>query len=656
MATSGSKTIAVTNYDDLKFSWSQTSQSVANNTTTISWKLELIAKTYGTIYSSVSKNWSVTVNGNKYSGTNTVGITAGQTITLASGSTTIPHGNDGSKTFSYSFTQEFGITFSGVYIGSKSGNGTGTLNTIKRVSVLGTINSFTIGNAITIPITKYQASYTDTLSVSLNGTTIKTVSSITNGYSLTFSDEQLQTIYSLMPNSTIATFTFKLTSKNGGTPVGASLKSVKGTIASNVIPKINSVTISEGNSNVTWGFYVQNKSKLKIVVGGNPSTGSILVSTKIECDGKSYNGYDLTTATITSSGSVQVKVTITDSRGRTATKTNTISVVAYSSPYINAFNVVRANANGVADATGNCALVTLNAGVSSCDSKNNHYYYVKYKSSNASSYTTELISSASSTFNGTYLIQNIDTNYSYDFMAVVNDSFESYSKSAKPLPTAYVTVDYLSGGKGIAFGKVAEIFDAFDCFMNALFRKLVRFSSTSFGNVIIKREGSTKGAGIGFENDNGVLGYVGMLDGANGGLYRWESDYASGVQYKILDTGNFVDSGWKTATLQSGFTTYTSATPVKYRKHGNLVEIRGAVKPTATITGGTTEHPIFYLPEEFKPSQKIVQRCQGSGLNTWSFVVDSSGAVSFGRYGSGTSYVDAGTNAWLTFQITYFVD
>ena len=106
MAKSGSTSVAVTNYDTLKFTWTEKSQSIANNTTTIEWKLQLVAGSYGYINSTVSKSWSVTVNGVKYSGSNTVGIANNTTKTLASGTTTIAHATDGSKQFSYSFSHK----------------------------------------------------------------------------------------------------------------------------------------------------------------------------------------------------------------------------------------------------------------------------------------------------------------------------------------------------------------------------------------------------------------------------------------------------------------------------------------------------------------------------------------------------------------------
>ena len=107
MATSGSSSVTVTSWDTLKFSWETTSQSIANNTSTISWKLQLISGSSGRIDSSASKNWSVTVNGTKYSGTNTVGIANNTTKTLASNTSAIAHNSNGTKTFSYSFSHPY---------------------------------------------------------------------------------------------------------------------------------------------------------------------------------------------------------------------------------------------------------------------------------------------------------------------------------------------------------------------------------------------------------------------------------------------------------------------------------------------------------------------------------------------------------------------
>jgi hypothetical protein len=114
MATSGYKDVAVANYITLRYSWTAGTQNVASNYTPISWKLQLISSnSSANINSSASKDYSVTTDGSKKTGTNTVGLSGGATKTLASGSKNIYHNSDGTKTFSYSFSQEFAITYSG---------------------------------------------------------------------------------------------------------------------------------------------------------------------------------------------------------------------------------------------------------------------------------------------------------------------------------------------------------------------------------------------------------------------------------------------------------------------------------------------------------------------------------------------------------------
>jgi hypothetical protein len=143
MATSGSKSIAATPHDTLKFSWSVISQDIANNSTKISWKMEMIADGYGEIKSTASKAWSITIDGTEVKGTNTIGLADNATKTLANGTATIYHYGDGTCTFSYSFSQEINIKWDGTQIGTKSGSGTGTLDTIPRQATLTSVSSFT---------------------------------------------------------------------------------------------------------------------------------------------------------------------------------------------------------------------------------------------------------------------------------------------------------------------------------------------------------------------------------------------------------------------------------------------------------------------------------------------------------------------------------
>lgn len=206
MATSGSKSIAVTSYDTLKFSWSTKSYSIENNTSTVSWKMQLIATEHGQIISSVSKDWSVTVNGEKYSGENKVAINNNKTITLASGETVIEHDEDGTKSFNYSFSQEFGITFSGESIGTKSGSGSGTLNTIPRAASIISAPNFVDGTNPTITYSNPAKNAVTSLSacISITGTDdipYREIDTMGSTYKFELTDAEINTLRTAASNS-----------------------------------------------------------------------------------------------------------------------------------------------------------------------------------------------------------------------------------------------------------------------------------------------------------------------------------------------------------------------------------------------------------------------------------------------------------------------
>lgn len=62
------------------------------------------------------------------------------------------------------------------------------------------------------------------------------------------------------------------------------------------------------------------------------------------------------------------------------------------------------------------------------------------------------------------------------------------------------------------------------------------FSHSTFGAIVLKRNGSTNASSIIFQNNNGTLGSIGMTSTANGGLKRWSADITSA--YTIWDSGN----------------------------------------------------------------------------------------------------------------------
>lgn len=157
---------------------------------------------------------------------------------------------------------------------------------------------------------------------------------------------------------------------------------------------------------------------------------------------------------------------------------------------------------------------------------------------------------------------------------------------------------------------------------------------------------------------NNAVEALNKLNGQTKITYGTEepSGGSDGDMYLQIVEDDDDDSGWVVPTLTSSFVAYSTAQYPAYRKIGKMVEVRGAVKPTAAIIGSSDWVTIFTLPEGYIPSQSVQIVCQGSGLNTWLFGIDNSGNVKFSRYKNLDGYTEAGTAAWLTFQAMFFVD
>lgn len=114
------------------------------------------------------------------------------------------------------------------------------------------------------------------------------------------------------------------------------------------------------------------------------------------------------------------------------------------------------------------------------------------------------------------------------------------------------------------------------------------------------------------------------------------------------------DTGWKDLTLTSAFkkANVTNMNPI-YRKVGKMVQITGAVTPTAEIAAGQATL-ISTLPSGFRPSNAIAVLCQGSGVNKWMLSIQPTGAIYIERYGI-TTNDKIPLNAWLPFNATFFV-
>lgn len=457
MALSGSKSVAVTKYDTLVFSWSA-SQNINGNYSTINWKLQLKATSNGRISSTAPKDWSVTVNGTKKSGTNTVGISAGATRTLASGSTKVNHNSDGSKTFSFSFSQEFSITFSGSWIGTKSGSGSATLNTIPRATQPTlSKSSIALGTSVTINLPRASSAFTHRLTYKI-GTKSGTISTnATTSASFT----PPVSLADQITNDTSGKITITCTTYNGSTSLGSKTATLTVTVPSSVAPTITSIMTSEATTGLAakFGAYVQGKSKLNVSISASGASGSTIKYYHVEICDYIYTSAKFTTYEISGSGSVEIKATVTDSRGNTATRTETIEVLPYTPPVLTAFDVVRGNSSGEKDDQGTYAIITLDMDISPVGNKNDKFYTIQYKTTEATEWTTLLTGSEYSHKDAINGGNVLSADYTYIFKITVSDYFTSDSPlvaESANIPSTFSILDFLATGEGVSFGRAAE--------------------------------------------------------------------------------------------------------------------------------------------------------------------------------------------------------
>lgn len=146
MASSGSITTNEVEGRSVTLSWTLSSQSIEKNTSTIAWTLQGSGSASGYVKSG---GFKAVINGTTVYSTSTDNrIELRNGTVVASGSTTIAHNADGTKSFSLSC--EAGIYS---YAVSATASGTHTLTTIPRASTV-SATSVNMGSASSITITK----------------------------------------------------------------------------------------------------------------------------------------------------------------------------------------------------------------------------------------------------------------------------------------------------------------------------------------------------------------------------------------------------------------------------------------------------------------------------------------------------------------------
>lgn len=527
--------------------WSVNSQNVANNTSNVTVQVQLCStgSSYS-ISSSATKNGSVTINGTTYSFTFSAGLSGNQTKTVYTKTVDIPHNSDGTKSFSISATLGIAVTLSGTYWGNVTCSGTASLNSIPRTSTMSlSASSIEAGKAITVNITRASSSFTHKVYYSFGSNTATISTSATTSASYTIPLSHLSAI----PNSTSGTATISVDTYNGSTYIGSVSKNFTITAPSSVKPTISSITatVVANGADTSYG-YVKGKSKCKLVINGaTGSYGSSIKSYAISGGGFSGSSSTFTTGALNTAGNVTFTATVTDSRGRKSdAKTVTINVLDYTNPNITGFNVIRCNSSGTADDNGTYLKIWTTYTYSTLGGKNTLTTKAEFKKTSASTWTNAgAIASGNSIITGS---NGIATDSSYDVRFTITDNFSPISK-AMVVPTAFVTMDFKKGGKGIAFGKVSETNNLLDIGMNTKISGTTTFDGDikmespdgTYTANFIKRFGANDEYGMGIAIQSGGKMAIGGGESANTFLSS-DGNLAQEHAYLTADSNTYLVS------------------------------------------------------------------------------------------------------------------
>lgn len=446
--------------DRIRVEWSS-SQSVANNTSTIYWTVMSAGGTGSSSRYVMTGPVTVSIAGvTVYSRADRFAMHVGEV--LGSGSFTLTHNSDGTQSFSAwaeaaIYTYAISSTRYDYYI---------DLPQIPRASSI-SVSGSTMDSTITIQISKAVSSFTHTLVWSF-GNENGTIVSQTSNSSVTWTPLSKQ-LASQIPNSESGTGTLTCITYNGNTEVGK--KSINFTlkVPSDVRPSISAFTSSIASTKPSGcGLYVKNNSTVQWAVSASGIYGSTIRKCVISGPNLSYTStissrsYMATSATLTTCGTKIYTVTITDSRGRTATKTQSIYVSDYNPPTITSITSFRSNADGSMNGSGQYVTHQLNASFYTLGDNNNIKIkaYSKKRSDATYSESNSVIvkddKSDRTSYTYTYKDASFAVDTAYDFKIVISDSVGQYAMFYTNVGTKNVPLNISGDNSSIAIGGFAQ--------------------------------------------------------------------------------------------------------------------------------------------------------------------------------------------------------
>ena len=277
MALSGSVTTGEYSQRSVTLSWTAT-QDIAKNKSTIKWTLKGSGSYSGWVRVSEVR---IKIDGSQVFYRDSSHHTDAYNGTqICSGSKTLNHNADGSKSFSISV--EAGIYEWDI---NKSKSKTFSLNVIPRASSI-SCGTLTMGSAGTISVSRASTSFTHTITY-LYGTKSGTICTKSSSTSVSWTPPL--DLAHMVPNATSGVGTLYCNTYNGNTKIGSKSISFTCNVPASVKPSCSISSLT--NTNSTFGCYAKLLSGVKVKPSASGSYSSTISSLKISVTGMSFHDY-----------------------------------------------------------------------------------------------------------------------------------------------------------------------------------------------------------------------------------------------------------------------------------------------------------------------------------------------------------------------------
>lgn len=395
-------------------------EDIANNVSRVNWELNLYsfnnyAFSYHTLYWYIAiAGLEIEPNGYLYPAE----LSANSSITIASGTATIPHQTDGSK-LAYCYAKL--STSSGSYMpGTMEATGNLKLTDVPRTSSV-SCNSFNIGDSTTIVISRASDSFTHTLTWAFgnaSGTIATKTSATTVGATIPASS-----LYAQIPNAKSGVGTITCSTYSGDTLIGTSpCNFTADAKESECIPTLsasivdtNDTTIALTGSNTK---FIKGFSNAKVTASAIAKNSASISSYLTSCGDGRTSSTAITQFNNINSKYISVKAT--DSRGYPKSVDYTLDWIEYIRLAFTSITVKRP------ESTADKANMTIKGNYFNNtfgNISNSLILQYRYKEGTGeyTDWTTLTPTITENTFTYTELLENLDHNKEYTFEFMIDD-------------------------------------------------------------------------------------------------------------------------------------------------------------------------------------------------------------------------------------------